>query len=57
METELTDKGLPEGDVKTPIAGYLYFPAPKSKKAAGNYELQYMGDASQVRLIVPVPAK
>jgi len=34
MELELTKKGLPEGSVSTPVAGYLYFPLTKKKKRA-----------------------
>lgn len=32
MELELTKKGLPEGSVSTPVAGYLYFPLTKKRK-------------------------
>lgn len=31
-EAELTDKGLPEGKVSSPVAGYLYFPIVLKKK-------------------------
>ena len=39
METELREKGLPEGEGAKPVAGYLYFQVPKGKNA--KYELQY----------------
>jgi hypothetical protein len=33
-EAQLTDKGLPEGKVSSPVAGYLYFPiVPKKKQS------------------------
>jgi hypothetical protein len=38
METELTDKELRSGDVKSPVAGYLYFPIAGKDKG---FELQY----------------
>jgi hypothetical protein len=40
MELELTEKGLPEGSTKTPVAGYLYFPYPEKKKSDA-YQLEY----------------
>ena len=55
MEAELFDKSLPEGPITQPTAGYLYFPAPKTKQKAGvAYQLQYLGDASTVKLAVPI---
>ena len=33
MELELTKKGLPEGTVSRPVAGYLYFPVSEKKKS------------------------
>ena len=38
METELSQKALPEGDSDKPVAGYLYFFIPKKNKG---YELVY----------------
>ena len=49
METELDEKGLPEGTVATPVAGYLYFPLAKKAKNA-RYELEYMLNGSKVVL-------
>ena len=40
METELTDKSLPEGRTAKPVAGYLYFPFPGKKKDVA-YDLEY----------------
>jgi hypothetical protein len=48
METELNEKGLPEGDANNPVAGYLYFQIPKSKNA--KYELQYKVNGNTVHL-------
>ena len=39
MELELTEKGLPEGSTKKPVAGYLYFPLPEKKKSDA-YQLE-----------------
>ncbi|HET8826190.1 MAG TPA: hypothetical protein VFM77_13725 [Terriglobales bacterium] len=48
METELSEKGLPEGDAAKPVAGYLYFQIPKSKNA--KYELQYKLNGNTVQI-------
>jgi len=48
METELNEKGLPEGDASNRVAGYLYFQIPKSKNA--KYELQYKLNGNTVHL-------
>jgi hypothetical protein len=42
METELTEKGLPEGKTARAVAGYLYFPM-RAKKRAVAYEIEYQG--------------
>jgi hypothetical protein len=44
-----TKKGLPEGAVATPVAGYLYFPLAKRAKSA-RYELEYVLNGSKVVL-------
>jgi hypothetical protein len=31
METELSEKGLPEGTATAPVAGYIYFPVSNKK--------------------------
>ena len=50
METELREKGLPDGEAANPVAGYLYFQIPKGKNA--KYELQYKlnGNTLQINL-------
>jgi hypothetical protein len=48
METELREKGLPEGEANNPVAGYLYFQIPRSKTA--KYELQYKLNGNTVQL-------
>ena len=40
METELAEKGLPEGPAERAVAGYLYFPFP-GKKHDVAYDLEY----------------
>jgi len=49
MEAELDEKGLPEGAVEAPVAGYLYFPLAKKTKNA-HYELEYMLNGNKVVL-------
>jgi hypothetical protein len=49
METELDEKGLPEGAVITPVAGYRYFPLAKKAKNA-RYELESMLNGNKVVL-------
>lgn len=49
METELSDKSLPEGPAAQPVAGYLYFPLPKKHRGV-LYELEYVGDGDRARL-------
>lgn len=45
METELTDKGLPEGATARAVAGYLYFPFPgKRRDLAYTLEYRYGGE-------------
>jgi len=48
METELSEKGLPEGGASSPVAGYLYFALRPNKKAT--YQLQYLLEGQQVLL-------
>lgn len=56
METELSDKALPEQRITTPVAGYLYFPVTTSeKRKQTSYELEYTGTASRFTLRLPIP--
>jgi hypothetical protein len=48
METELSEKGLPEGATAAPVAGYLYFPISRTQKAT--YQLEYMLNGNKVKL-------
>ncbi len=48
METELSEKGLPEGEASNPVAGYIYFQMPRSKNA--KYDLQYKLNGNTVHL-------
>ena len=50
METELTEKGMPEGTASSPVAGYVYFPVLSKKKAA--YQVEYVFDGK--KLVLPV---
>jgi hypothetical protein len=48
METELNEKGLPEGATAAPVAGYLYFPISRSKKAT--FQMEYVLNGNKVTL-------
>lgn len=48
METELNEKGLPEGVAAAPVAGHLYFPIAKKKNA--KYQIEYTVDGKKVVL-------
>jgi hypothetical protein len=48
METELSEKGLPEGNAAVPVAGYLYFPLARNKQAV--YQLQYVLKGQKILL-------
>jgi hypothetical protein len=54
METELSEKGLPEGSAAVPVAGYVYFPIHSGKKKA-SYQLSFMLNGNQVVLALPQP--
>jgi hypothetical protein len=51
VETELTEKGLPEGNATAPVAGYLYFPMTVKKNA--RYDLEYRLRGQKVTLRLP----
>lgn len=51
VETELTEKGLPEGSATAPVAGYLYFPMTVKKNA--RYDLEYRLRGQKVALRLP----
>ena len=48
METELTEKGLPEGEAVNAVAGYVYFQTPRRKNA--KYELLYKLNGNTVQI-------
>jgi hypothetical protein len=52
METELTEKGLPEGTFSIPTSGYLYFAITKKKKDA-KLLLEYTLNGSKIALPLP----
>ena len=52
METELSEKGLPEGSASAPIAGYIYFPL-TSKKKNTTLKLEYKVNGETVSLALP----
>lgn len=51
METELAEKGLPEGAAAAPVAGYLYFPITPKKRSA--LQLSYTVNGQKVILKLP----
>lgn len=52
METELGEKGLPEGSASSPVAGYVYFPLTSRKKNA-SFKLEYKLNGENVSLTLP----
>jgi hypothetical protein len=52
METELGEKGLPEGSALVPVAGYVYFPLASRKKGTA-LQLEYTLSGSKVVLNLP----
>ena len=51
METELSEKGLPEGSASAPVAGYVYFPIARKKGAS--LQLSYIVHGQKVILRLP----
>ena len=51
METELSEKGLPEGAAAAPVAGYVYFPLVRKKNASLQLEFVLNGN----KVVVPLP--
>lgn len=51
METELSEKGLPEGSASAPVSGYVYFPVARRKNAS--LQLEYMLNGSKVVVALP----
>ncbi|MGA2695632.1 MAG: hypothetical protein ABSE92_06200 [Terriglobales bacterium] len=49
MESELGEKGLPEGVASSPVSGYLYFPI-SGKKPCTDCQLEYTADGGKVVL-------
>jgi hypothetical protein len=52
-ETELRAKGLPEGQLTAPIAGYLYFPLPSKKDKKAERQLEYWVNGERIVLRLP----
>ena len=51
METELSEKGLPEGAASSPVAGYIYFPLLSKKN--NTLELEYKPSGEKIVLQFP----
>ena len=51
METELSEKGLPEGSTSAAVAGYVYFPI--SAKKNTTYQLEYILNNQKIVLTLP----
>ena len=50
METELSEKGLPEGAASAPVSGYVYFPVTRKKNATWTLEYTIRGEKVQLKL-------
>jgi len=51
METELSEKGLPEGAAAAPVSGYVYFPIARKKNAS--LQLEYVLNGNKVVVALP----
>jgi hypothetical protein len=51
METELSEKGLPEGVASAPVSGYVYFPVTQKKNV--RLQLEYMLNGTKVVVDLP----
>ncbi len=49
LETELSEKALPEGNTMAPVSGYIYFPIADKKKKQ-KYQLEYTLNGNKVVL-------
>jgi len=56
IEAQLAKWELQDGKTSSPVAGYIYFPAPQ-KKSKGALELQYAHENSSANLKLPAPSK
>jgi hypothetical protein len=57
LESQLSDKALPQGSFSEPIAGFLYFPLKAiKKKSNGAYQMNYLGDPLG-KVALQIPAK
>jgi hypothetical protein len=54
VEARIREKMLPEGQAKTPIAGYLFFPQLKKRRKGELAELQWSKDRASAVLRLPV---
>jgi hypothetical protein len=52
IESELSEKGLPETKIALPVSGYLYFPLRKQKKNT-KYRLEYVVNGETLNLQLP----
>ena len=62
MQSELWDKSLPQGEIRKPVAGYLYFPMPADQKKSGSasgkaFELVMHSQDAKIRVALANPTK
>jgi hypothetical protein len=61
LAAQLRVRGIPEGPVNHPVAGYIYFRKSDIKSRGGNYELQYLaeeeGTGATHAITLTVPGK
>lgn len=50
MQSELEDKGLQDGAVSKPVAGYLYFPVGSGRRKTTGYQLEYQPPGADLKL-------
>jgi hypothetical protein len=49
MKTELSEKGLPEGSITAPVAGFVYFEIPPKNKNT-HYQMKYAVNGTSITL-------
>lgn len=55
METELSDKELPEGLTENPVSGYLYFPVELKSGKRTLYLTHFLPNGGQAEVAIPLP--
>jgi hypothetical protein len=55
LRRALQERELPDAETSQPVAGYIYFPKPRSSAKNAAYELDYYGESGQLKLALAKP--